>query len=101
MKRLILSITLASMACWPAMDVDVRLAELQLRGTPDIVRSYGDFISPRAVPGQWQHLVDWHAGTDPVVLLFSASGRACAITQWQAYDVTIGHPFRCAWRVAR
>ncbi len=100
MKRLTLSITLASLACWPALAVDVPHPELEQRGTPDVVRDYDDFVSPRVVPDQWQHLVDWH-GTGPVVLVFSASGRACAITQWQAHDVIIGRLFRCGWSVPR
>ncbi len=101
MKRLTLSITLASLACWPALDVAVQVPELEPRATSDIVRDVDDFVVPHAVPDHWRHLVDWHSGSSPVVLLFSMGGRACAISQWQAHDVNLGRPFRCNWSAPR
>ena len=70
--------------------------------TSEPVEAIWDYVRPRDVPLAFQHLVDWHGGTDPVVLLVSARGqRACAITPLEAVQVILRHPYRCRWRSAR
>lgn len=70
--------------------------------TSEPVGEIWDYQRPRDVPRAFQHLVDWHGGTDPVVLLFSARGRrACAITPREAVQVILGRLYRCRWRPAR
>ncbi|MBI2071827.1 MAG: hypothetical protein HYT81_02115 [Gemmatimonadetes bacterium] len=66
------------------------------------VEAIRDYAKPRDVPAAFQHLVDWHAGLDPVVLLFTAGGRrACAIPAREATRVVPRQPYRCRWSAAR
>ena len=70
-------------------------------GTFHLVEAIVDY-RPHDVPAAFQHLVDWHAGTASVVLLYGVGGRrACAITPVQAAYVIVGKPFRCHWSAAR
>lgn len=70
-------------------------------GHSEFVEAIRDY-KPRDVPAAFQHLVDWHAGTEPVVLVFTAGGRrACAITPHEATRVVLRRPFRCRWSAAR
>lgn len=71
-------------------------------GTYAFVEAIRDYARPHDVPVPFHHLVDWHGGTDPVVLLLSAGGDlACAITPLEAMQVVLRHPYRCRWRPAR
>ena len=38
-------------------------------GTSEFVEAMRDYGNPRDVPAPFQYLVNWHAGTGPVVLL--------------------------------
>jgi hypothetical protein len=71
-------------------------------GTYAFVEAIWDYRTPRDVPAAFRHVVDWHGGTDRVVLLLSAGGQlACAITPVEAVEVSVGRPYRCRWRSAR
>ena len=71
-------------------------------GTYAFVEAIWDYVRPRDVPLAFQHLVDWHGGTDRVVLLLSAGVQlACAITPVEAVQVILRRPYRCRWRSAR
>lgn len=71
-------------------------------GTYEYVEAIRDYSKPRDVPAAFQHLVEWHAGTGPVVLLFTAAGRrACAVQPTEAWKVVIHKPYRCRWTAAR
>ena len=71
-------------------------------GTYAFVEAIWDYLTPRDVPAAFRHVVDWHGGTDRVVLLLSAGGQlACAITPVEAVQVRVGRPYRCRWRAAR
>jgi hypothetical protein len=66
------------------------------------VEAIQDYEVPRNVPAPFQHLVEWHAGTGPVVLLLTQGGqRACAITPVEAARVTINRRYDCRWSAAR
>ncbi len=69
-------------------------------GTFAVVVGLRDYANAHAVPAPWQHLVEWHAGTEPVVLILSASGRGCAVTPWQAARVVIGQRYSCVWKAS-
>lgn len=68
----------------------------------DFVDAVRDYAKPQDIPASFQHLVDWHVGIQPVVLLLAAGGRrACAVTPMEASRVIIGQPYRCRWSGAR
>lgn len=70
-------------------------------GTYEYVEAIRDYGKPRDVPARFQHLVDWHAGMGPVVLLFTAGGRrVCAIPPAEAWRVVVHKPYRCRWSAA-
>lgn len=67
-----------------------------------LVEAIWDYADPHDVPAPFQHLVEWHSGTGPVVLLITAGGRrACAISAQEATGVLIHKPYRCRWSAAR
>jgi len=91
----------------PAENVTVGDGEEQVRnvkatapGAFAVVVGLRDYATAHDVPAAWQHLVDWHAGAEPVVLLFSAGGRACAVTPWQAARVVTGQRYSCIWKAS-
>jgi hypothetical protein len=97
-------------ACAPGVVTQrhTHVAESPLLRTADgpatsaFVEAIWDYRTPRDVPAAFRHVVDWHGGTGPVVLLLSAGGQlACAITPVEAVQVIVGRPYRCRWRAAR
>jgi len=71
-------------------------------GTSEFVEAMRDYGNPRDVPAPFQYLVNWHAGTGPVVLLFTAGARrACALTPLEAGRVLVRQYYTCRWSAAR
>lgn len=67
-----------------------------------IVEEVRNYANPRNIPARFRHLIDWHAGTDAVVLLLAEGGRrGCVIDPDDASDVIIGQSYRCRWSSAR
>jgi hypothetical protein len=93
MRYLLAALVLPGLGC--ATTIITRVPQSTLPRM--IVERTIDFSSGRRVPLRYQHMVDWHAGQEQVVILLSG-GMACAVSSWEATKVIVGRTYGCQWR---